>query len=112
MDELHISTTDDYLSVFLMTERNEFLRASMQVSHVSNGDWYFNRALVKNDEDRGKGLGTRMLARLKEELKKKPNFKRLIVEPGGYGSEPKRQRGFYLKRGFFPHKDGYLEWRG
>ncbi|HEX9135646.1 MAG TPA: GNAT family N-acetyltransferase, partial [Nitrospirota bacterium] len=48
---------------------------------------------------RNAGLGSELLARLQEELKT-AGCKKLVVEPGGYNSDPKRLREFYERHGF------------
>jgi GNAT superfamily N-acetyltransferase len=74
-----------------------------------DGRWWLARVVVK--DGKGKGVGTEMLRLLKEELVKNENFTDLLVAPGGYGSDPKRQRDFYLKNGFVPESGGGLLWR-
>lgn len=78
---------------------------------ISDGVWYLNRLLVAY-EARGNGIGTELIRRLAERLKTLGATK-LIVEPGGYGSDPKRLWKFYSERGFAPDgADGeYLSMR-
>lgn len=109
--DFQVSVTPEHVSVFLIEK--VLMTAVAQASLLPNGTWYFNRMLVKNEEDRGRGLGSQLLERFKEELKK-AGCRRLVVEPGGYGVDPVRQRRFYSERGFVEKSspDGkFLEWR-
>jgi ribosomal protein S18 acetylase RimI-like enzyme len=76
---------------------------------LGNGDWYVNRVIVKPEGFRSKGLGGALLDRLKEEVAK-CGAKRLLVEPGGYGSAPHRLQKFYRSHGFKRHREGYYFW--
>lgn len=83
------------------------LRASTaSADEVAPGRWWICRVLVQR-EHRGQGLGTKLLRALVEECSKQ-GAKRIEVAPGGYDSDPKRQRAFYLKAGFEPEGDGEL----
>lgn len=62
--------------------------------------WYVNRVFVPENK-RGQGIGTGLVNRLIEEVRKQGG-KRMIVEPGGYGVDPHRQVNFYVKLGFTP----------
>lgn len=64
------------------------------------GHWYTNRVLVTRKEERGKGLGSYLLTLLKATLQQQEGFVALMVEPGGYGTDPKKQINFYRKNGF------------
>jgi len=80
------------------------------VAQASNmGDfWYLNRVVVSPDSNRNQGIGGQLLARLQEELRKQ-DCKKLIVEPGGYGSDPEQLFRFYKKHGFI-EETAYLAW--
>jgi hypothetical protein len=60
--------------------------------------WLISRVLVP-EEMRGKGLGGHMLELLKWHVRLQGVYP-LVVAPGGYGSDEKRQRRFYSERGF------------
>lgn len=64
------------------------------------GHWYLNRSLVNPRIARGAGLGTLLLRRLLEELGRKPSFREVVVEPGGYDGNAAQQQNFYVKAGF------------
>lgn len=64
------------------------------------GEWYLNRAIVGPDAARGQGLGSILLQTLLKYLSEKPDFKSIIVEPGGYHNDLKRQVRFYTNNGF------------
>lgn len=75
-----------------------------------DGKWYLNRIIV-NKAERGRGFGTALLNKVKEKLCTLEDFSELIVEPGGYDSDPERQRNFYVKNGFETSREGYMYWR-
>lgn len=83
------------------------------------GRWWLARVNVKGDSHKGKGIGTKMIELMKEELVKRsaappsgtPPFKELLVAPGGYGSDEKKQWNFYVKNGFIPDSESSLLWR-
>lgn len=76
------------------------LRGEASATEFKPGTWYLNRVLVQPESGRGCGLGTQLLQTLVNELSVRPGFKRLLVEPGGYGVDPARQRRFYTNFGF------------
>jgi GNAT superfamily N-acetyltransferase len=82
--------------------------------HVNGNDqmnmWWLARLFVQ-PEYRSQGFGTRLVRRLQEELLLKPNFEKLVVEPGGYGSDPKRLDVFYKRFGFRDYEEGGLVWK-
>lgn len=64
---------------------------------------WLNRVFV-NEGSRGQGLGTIVLSALKVKLRDE-GVRGLVVCPGGYGSDPQRQRNFYEKNGFVRCED-------
>jgi hypothetical protein len=73
------------------------------------GRWWLARVNINNPAAHGLGVGTKMLTLMKEALVTRPGFKEILVAPGGYGSDEKRQWDFYVKNGFKPfEKDGLL----
>jgi ribosomal protein S18 acetylase RimI-like enzyme len=62
-------------------------------------NWYINRAIVKPESLRGHGIGSLMLTKLKDALIEQ-GCKKLIVYPGGYAGEKRKQIKFYKKNGF------------
>jgi ribosomal protein S18 acetylase RimI-like enzyme len=76
------------------------LRGEASATELEPGIWYLNRLLVQPEAARGFGLGTQLLQALVAALSTKLNFKRLLVEPGGYGVDPVRQLRFYTTFGF------------
>jgi GNAT superfamily N-acetyltransferase len=108
---IQVASYPGIVSVFIIDRC--YMNAVAQASLMPNGIWYFNRLLIKNPKERGKGTGSKLLARLKEELIKQ-NCRILVVEPGGYGADPVRQWRFYSERGFKEKRANggkYLEWR-
>jgi hypothetical protein len=59
---------------------------------------------------RGQGIGSEMMRLLQERLVIIPSFQELLVAPGGYGADEKKQWNFYLKHGFAPLGSA-LVWR-
>ena len=66
--------------------------------------WYVNRVLVTSPDSRGSGLGTQVLEALKDAVRSQGG-REMIVEPGGYGADPDKQKNFYVKNGFKPYRD-------
>jgi GNAT superfamily N-acetyltransferase len=108
VSELRVTGHDGYVSVTAIEE--EFIGAVAEASRLHVGIWYLNRVLIRKPESRRKGLGSLMVKRLQEELRK-TDCTKLIVEPGGYGSVPEELRIFYERCGFVLHEDGYMEWK-
>lgn len=107
-DFLHVVSTNQAVSVMWLPEggwKPAIVQASNMGSH-----WYLNRAMVP-EAYRGQGVGSKLLKELFAQLDMhKAGL--LIVEPGGYGADPKKQRNFYLKNGFVESKQykGALEY--
>lgn len=76
------------------------VRGEASATELATGVWYLNRALVQPEGARGKGLGTQLLKRLLETISRKPEFQRVVVEPGGYGGNEEQQVRFYTRNGF------------
>ena len=66
--------------------------------------WYVSRVIVKEDQ-RGKGIGSKLLNMLIDEIKSRPGTGPIIVTPGGYNADAKKQMNFYKKNGFVKVKD-------
>lgn len=73
--------------------------ADLMLTESERKEWYINRILVKHPQDRSQGIGSELLSRLKKEVKSQGGDV-LIVEPGGYGSDPLDLIRFYTKNGF------------
>lgn len=74
------------------------------------GAWYLNRVVVHPVTNRGNGIGSQMLKKLQAELTAR-GCTQLIVEPGGYGSDPKVLGRFYRRHGFRKKRgEDYLVW--
>lgn len=78
-----------------------------------DGIWWICRVLVKKEQDRGKGLGSKFLQKLLFEIYRRDPDAAVVVSPGGYGVNSKKQINFYKKNGFklisdslFQHKKG------
>jgi GNAT superfamily N-acetyltransferase len=66
--------------------------------------WYVNRVLVQPPDQRGSGIGQQLVKRLLNEIRLLGGRK-VIVTPGGYGSNTTQQINFYKKCGFTEDKD-------
>lgn len=79
------------------------------------GAWYLNRIKLEKPDQRNRGQGSRMLHHLKAEIIHRGGRK-LIVNPGGYDSDPDRLIRFYLSNNFRPvycpktKKMAYMMW--
>jgi GNAT superfamily N-acetyltransferase len=81
--------------------------------------WYLNRVKV-HDADQGKGIGRELVQRLQDALRRHweaqehfPEPRRLVVTPGGYGSNPADLEKFYASCGFetkSPVPELLMEW--
>jgi len=94
--ELIVCATREYISVNL-PGKGGLCDATASASDLGEF-WYVNRVFV-TEAERGKGFGLVVLRRLLDEIVKMNN-KRVVVEPGGYGSDPERLKKFYEKVGF------------
>ena len=57
------------------------------------------RAILQPESMRGQGIGSEMMRRLKDELRR-VRCKKCYVTPGGYNSRQEDQFRFYEKNGF------------
>lgn len=108
--EYHINSGPKYISIRgFDTTGGPILRAIAEASLVeflvtnneisSSAFWYLNRIVIQPELFRGHGIGSTMLKMLQEQIKL--HFvKKLVVEPGGYGSDVDRLITFYEIHGF------------
>ena len=66
---------------------------------MPDGSWWLCRALVQPEDNRGQGIGSILVMRLKHEVQAQGGT-RLVVAPGGYNMDQKRQQAFYVRCGF------------
>lgn len=70
--------------------------------------WYISRVKV-HDLHQGRGIGSKLLKSLIEEIKAKNSSDFVIVTPGGYDGNTEKQFAFYKKNGFVDGpEDGLL----
>ena len=105
-----IRVIDGYNHISASMVRRDWPIGVVEASRMNDAVWYLNRAVIRAESDRGKGIGSQLLIELMKKLKEQPDCRRLIVTPGGYGMNPDKQFHFYLKNGFKKHKEGYLYW--
>jgi len=80
-----------------------------EASTMGDGFWNINRVLVNPKILRGKGIGSKLLQELIEKIRN-ADGKKIIVWPGGYDDNKKKQVNFYIKNGFKKYKEGYFLW--
>lgn len=99
----HITTTPNHVSIYLPTQDGTRSRgvASADLYHPRADElcWWISRVLVTDEADRGKGIGGVLLDLMLAEVVKQGG-RVVIVGPGGYGADPKRQRQFYEAHDF------------
>lgn len=76
-------------------------RGAAEATNMGNF-WYLNRVVVQPHELRGRGIGSRLLQTLIQELRDKARAVLLVVDPGGYTGDTARQRRFYEKKRVHP----------
>jgi GNAT superfamily N-acetyltransferase len=105
-DDLDVGGTGSYVYV----RSGKFPRTHIaEASSYSPTKWYLNRVFV-HAASRGQGIGQQMVTRLQEELRAR-GATELVVEPGGYGSDPEKLAVFYGKLGFVSGIPGSMIWK-
>lgn len=107
VDETELAREEDIKSFVSMDYATAFWQRGLvrergvaEASRMPGGYWYVNRVRVEPPGIRGRGIGGRLLERLKAVLRENTEDYLLVVDPGGYGEDPDRQRAFYAKHGF------------
>jgi GNAT superfamily N-acetyltransferase len=100
----------DNLSVMAVSGDLSLGVADASVFLPRPGYWWLARLKV-DARYQNQGIGTRLLRQVQDEVAKKNGVRGLIVEPGGYGSDPELLQKFYEGRGFVRQKQGYMLWR-
>ena len=93
-------------------KNDPFSNGTASAELIEPGVWWVGRVLVQRSADRCEGIGSRMLAMLCADCAKQPGFVKMLVTPGGYGSDPKRLIEFYSRAGFVLLREmpGALSW--
>jgi ribosomal protein S18 acetylase RimI-like enzyme len=94
------------VEVTLKLESATFTRlacASCDMS-LGPGEWWITRVRIP-DDFQGQGIGTVIVQELMRAVSEKEGFVRLSVAPGGYNSDVRRQRNFYVKCGFVKDRE-------
>jgi len=102
---LGVASNSQSISVYLEGKTSYDL-SSASASFMGD-HWYINRIIVNPKTERGKGIGSRLLQKLIEEVIIQKGNK-IIVTPGGYDMNREKQFNFYFKNGF-SKKEDYLE---
>ena len=63
-------------------------------------EWFVNRVLVKDPDQRNKGIGSEMVEKMLTAIYGQNPDAVVTVLPGGYGENPDEQANFYQKNGF------------
>jgi len=110
-EKISISSSDGCVIVFFSVPEEIAAHGEVSANVIVNDEWWIARAIVKPETLRGKGLGSKMLSLLKDEVIKQ-GCKKLFVCPGGYEENKEKQFNFYIKNGFEKDKndDGQLIW--
>lgn len=98
MDNITIINSPPCISVYHKGERMFDLSCAEANIDIEQDSWYISRVLVAQSF-RGKGIGSKVLQILLNEIKK-AGGKKVIVTPGGYDNNKEQQFNFYLKNGF------------
>ena len=96
--ETNIIRGHKYTAVFLSIGKD---RAAViaEATEFETGIWYLNRVLTASPERREQGLGGLALRSLLDVLRE-DGATTVLVEPGGYTSDPERLVKFYERHGF------------
>lgn len=106
---IFVTKTKDYCSAYYFSD-DQRIRATAEANFTGR-EWWVARVLVQPDSARGKGLGGRLLEELKKAVVEMGGTS-LLVTPGGYSNERRRQFKFYKAHGFKDAdscRDGLLE---
>lgn len=107
-EEFYVAHERANVSVTLVGAAFVMPMGTISVSIMFNkpGYWYLNRLFVRA-EHRGKGYGRKLLERLWQAIKERreqhpewSQIEKIVVEPGGYNSDPKELDRFYKHMGF------------
>jgi len=114
MIKLRVSQEPMCISITAIDGDRPFGAAALNSSYFGSLDattWYLNRLFV-NEKYRAQGLGSKLLVRLKKAFADRavdhpdwPQCSRVLVEPGGYGSDINDLLRFYQRRGFKPNDE-------
>jgi GNAT superfamily N-acetyltransferase len=97
--KIHSTNQHDYVGVMLLEEGRSKGIAQTSLFCPIDQIWYVNRVLVTMEGERGQGLGGMLLDRMISGVVD-AHGKILMVEPGGYNADPKRQQRFYESHDF------------
>lgn len=110
--QLVVESHDSHVLVRTLTRHT--LHACRAVAEYVEHDvlpvktWYLSEVIVSADNDRCKGLGSALVKALVDEVRRRGGHT-LLVEPGGYGSDPKRLAVFYERLGFKRFSRGHAK---
>lgn len=115
------SASHESASIMLVKASRSIATASASVTPITEGDdrkdptmvWFVNRVWVY-PEGRSSGLGTTALQELKLLIQSECTKTwwlptRMVVTPGGYGSDPQDLHRFYIKNHFNQIREGFYE---
>lgn len=101
MNEIHLSSSEESITASYRHEGFGLSIASADriFSATVLEGWYISRVMVRENHRR-KGIGSKMLNSIIEEIKTRGEKCNIVVFPGGYGEDIKDQINFYEKNGF------------
>ena len=89
------------LTIRIINPNSGIRHAVLDLSLIdSDNNLFFLNRLFVSDDMRNKGAGKKLLDTMKEMLKKDCMGGKVIVTPGGYGSDLDELIRFYTKNGF------------
>ena len=92
---MHINSTHTNVSAMLVTDGKVSIAS---IDNLMDGRWWVSRVNVQGTE-KGQGTGSKLLKRaIDEVLSYGPAD--IIVAPGGYSEDEKKQFNFYKKNNF------------
>jgi predicted GNAT family N-acyltransferase len=97
--------TESHISVSDYSMDSQGIHGVCAEADLVDGKWWISRVLVKKEQDRGNGLGSKFLQKLLYEIYLRDPDATVIVCPGGYVSDMERQISFYKKNDFVAVSD-------
>lgn len=101
--------TDQNITVMVMDTSTNTSVAVLNADFLPHKQYWWLARVFVQERYRGSGLGTLLLLRLQAALKNKP-VDRVVVAPGGYGSDIDSLIRFYEKSGFRLIEPELLAW--
>lgn len=95
---LRTSSSDHSVAVYILVENASFSAGTASASLVGD-EWWVDRVFVQPTYRGRRGVGRKLVTKLKELVSERGGEK-ILVSPGGYGEDPRVQLAFYEAMGF------------